>query len=112
MCMRSAPDASNSADAQQGLGAMTVRGAVFGVGSTVGAGIFSFPHRWHRRRCAGVRGRARRSVPSSGGIVTFLIQIREGPRHCHHVLAAVFRGTDRHRHGVGVIRQLRLGAVL
>jgi hypothetical protein len=32
--MSSAPDASNSADAQQGLGAMTVRGAVFlGVGS-------------------------------------------------------------------------------
>ena len=40
--MSSAPDASNSVDAQQGLGTMTVRGAVFlGVGSMVGAGIFA-----------------------------------------------------------------------
>jgi hypothetical protein len=39
--MSSAPDASNTADAaQQGLGGMTVRDAVFvGVGSMVGAGI-------------------------------------------------------------------------
>jgi L-asparagine transporter-like permease len=123
--MSSAPDASNTADARQGLGAMTVRGAVFlGVGSMVGAGIFALLGEagavagaavWLSFLIAGIvatlQGYATAKLgaryPSSGGIVTFLIQgFREGASHCHHVLAAVFRGTDRHRHGVGVIRQL------
>ena len=90
--MSSAPDASNSADAQQGLGTMTVRGAVFlGVGSMVGAGIFALLGEagavagaavWLSFLIAGTvatfQGYAIAKLgaryPSSGGIVTFLIQ--------------------------------------
>jgi amino acid transporter len=90
--MRSAADASNSADAQQGLGAMTVRGAVFlGVGSMVGAGIFALLGEagavagaavWLSFLIAGtvamLQGYAVAKLgaryPSSGGIVTLLIQ--------------------------------------
>ena len=90
--MSSAPDASNTAAAQQGLGAMTVRGAVFlGVGSMVGAGIFALLGEagavagaavWISFLIAGIvatlQGYAIAKLgaryPSSGGIVTFLIQ--------------------------------------
>jgi amino acid transporter len=90
--MSSAPDASNTADARQGLGAMTVRGAVFlGVGSMVGAGIFALLGEagavagaavWLSFLIAGIvatlQGYAIAKLgaryPSSGGIVTFLIQ--------------------------------------
>ena len=89
--MSSAPDASNTADAQQGLGAMTVRGAVFlGVGSMVGAGIFALLGEagavagaavWLSFLIAGtvatLQGYAIAKLGAGtllGGIVTFLIQ--------------------------------------
>ena len=91
--MSSAPDASNTADpARQGPGGMTVRGAVFlGVGSMVGAGIFALLGEagavagaavWLSFLIAGtvatLQGYAVAKLgaryPSSGGIVTFLIQ--------------------------------------
>jgi amino acid transporter len=90
--MSSAPDPSNTADVQQASGGMTVRGAVFlGVGSMVGAGIFALLGEagavagaavWISFLIAGVvamlQGYAIAKLgaryPSSGGIVTFLIQ--------------------------------------
>lgn len=91
--MSSAPDASNKADpARQDPGRMTVRGAVFlGVGSMVGAGIFALLGEagavagaavWLSFLIAGtvatLQGYAVAKLgaryPSSGGIVTFLIQ--------------------------------------
>ena len=90
--MSGATDPSNAADAQQGQGAMTVRGAAFlGVGSMVGAGIFALLGEagavagaavWLSFLIAGIvatlQGYAVAKLgaryPSSGGIVTFLLQ--------------------------------------
>jgi amino acid transporter len=90
--MSGAPDSSNPTDAQQGQGAMTVRGAAFlGVGSMVGAGIFALLGEagavagaavWLSFLIAGIiatlQGYAVAKLgaryPSSGGIVTFLLQ--------------------------------------
>jgi amino acid transporter len=90
--MSGAPDSSNPTDAQQGQGAMTVRGAAFlGVGSIVGAGIFALLGEagavagaavWLSFLIAGIiatlQGYAVAKLgaryPSSGGIVTFLLQ--------------------------------------
>jgi amino acid transporter len=90
--MSGAPDSSNPTDAQQGHGAMTVRGAAFlGVGSMVGAGIFALLGEagavagaavWLSFLIAGIiatlQGYAVAKLgaryPSSGGIVTFLLQ--------------------------------------
>ena len=90
--MSGTPDPSNAADAQQGQGAMTVRGAAFlGVGSMVGAGIFALLGEagavagaavWLSFLIAGIiatlQGYAVAKLgaryPSSGGIVTFLLQ--------------------------------------
>lgn len=92
VAMSGAPDPSNAADAQQGQGAMTVRGAAFlGVGSMVGAGIFALLGEagavagaavWLSFLIAGIiatlQGYAVAKLgaryPSSGGIVTFLLQ--------------------------------------
>jgi amino acid transporter len=90
--MSGAPDSSNPTDVQQGQGAMTVRGAAFlGVGSMVGAGIFALLGEagavagaavWLSFLIAGIiatlQGYAVAKLgaryPSSGGIVTFLLQ--------------------------------------
>ena len=91
--MSGASDTSNATGAQHGrAGAMTVRGAVFmGVGSMVGAGIFALlgeagavagAATWLSFLIAGIiatlQGYAVAKLgaryPSSGGIVTFLLQ--------------------------------------
>jgi amino acid transporter len=121
--MSGAPDSSNPTDAQQGQGAMTVRGAAFlGVGSMVGAGIFALLGEagavagaavWLSFLIAGIiatlQGYAvaklgarypssgwHRDLPAAG--------LREGAYHRDHILAAVLRGVDRHRDGVSVVR--------